>query len=185
MSHFHESPPPETLYEGNFLRLVAQGHWEFATRSGSTGAVGIVAITPDRRVVLVEQFRPPVGKRVIEIPAGLVGDTPDSADEPHLIAAQRELLEETGYESDKWTLLSEGYSSPGLTDEAITLFLAEDVYRTGLGGGDESESIVVHEVRLSEVDAWLAAEEATGVGADLKMLAGLYLAERRLRDSRS
>lgn len=178
-----EDPLPKTatLYRGKHLALLARGHWEYATRSVATGGVGIVAITRDRRVILVEQFRPPVGRRVIEIPAGLVGDSPEVSGEQLLTAAQRELLEETGYESQKWTPLLEGYSSPGLTDEAVTLFLAEDIYMTGIGGGDESESIVVHEVPLDEVDTWLAERLADGEGADLKLLAALYLADRRLR----
>lgn len=175
------NPNADTLYRGKHLALLARGHWEYAARSVASGGVGIVAITPDRRVILVEQFRLPVAKRVIEIPAGLVGDSAELSGEPLLTAAQRELLEETGYESQKWTQLLEGYSSPGLTDEAVTLFLAEDIYKTGLGGGDESESIVVHEVPLDEVDAWLTERLAGGDGADLKLLAALYLANRRLR----
>lgn len=175
-----ELPPPETLHRGKHLELVAQGHWEYATRTIASGAVGIVAITPDRQVILVEQYRIPVGRSVIEIPAGLVGDTADLAGEPMLTAAQRELLEETGYESDEWSLLAEGYSSPGLTDESVTFYLAENVRKTGLGGGDEAESIIVHEVPLDEADSWLAAKTEGGEGVDFKLLAGLYLAERRL-----
>ncbi len=124
-------PDATCLHRGKHLQLLARGHWEYAVRTVATGAVGIVAITPDGHIVLVEQFRIPVGRPVIEIPAGLVGDTADVAGEPLLLAAQRELLEETGYESDKWSQLTEGYSSPGLTDEAVTLFLAEDARKTG------------------------------------------------------
>lgn len=177
-------PEPTTLHRGKHLQLIARGHWEYATRTVASGAVGIVAITPDERVILVEQFRIPAGRSVIEIPAGLVGDQPDLAGEPLLVAAQRELLEETGYESEHWTELSSGYSSPGLTDESITLFLAEDVRKTGLGGGDDTENIVVHEVPLDEADAWIARQQAAGQGADLKLLAALYLAHRR-RDQRN
>ncbi|MCO6043084.1 NUDIX hydrolase [Aeoliella sp. ICT_H6.2] len=173
-------PPPVSLHRGKHLELIGQGHWEYATRTIASGAVGIVAITPDRRVILVEQYRIPVGRNVIEIPAGLVGDTAEVAGEPLLTAAQRELLEETGYESGEWTLLAEGYSSPGLTDEAVTFYLAENVRKTGLGGGDEAESIIVHEVALDNTDEWLSAKIEAGDGVDFKLLAGLYLAERRL-----
>lgn len=173
-------PKATCLHRGKHLQLIAHGHWEYAARTIASGAVGIVAVTPDRRMLFVEQFRIPVGRRVIEIPAGLVGDSPEVAGEPLLAAAQRELLEETGYESDTWSLLIEGYSSPGLTDEAVTLFLAADARQTGSGGGDESESIVVHEVPLADADDWLAERMAAGDGADLKLLAALYLARQRL-----
>ena len=176
-----DSLPENTcLHKGEHLQLNARGRWEYASRTVATGAVGIVALTPDRRVIFVEQFRIPVAKRVIEIPAGLVGDHPEVAGEPMLAAAKRELMEETGYKSNNWTLLLEGYSSPGLTDEAVTLFLARDARKTGPGGGDGSESIVVHEVPLAEVDAWLADRIARGEGADLKLIAALYLANRAL-----
>jgi len=180
MHHADHLPDPLLLHEGRHLKLLARGHWEYAVRTVASGAVAIVAVTPDRRVVLVEQFRIPAERSVIEIPAGLVGDTSDTAGEPLLIAAQRELLEETGYESDAWSVLAEGYSSPGLTDESVTLYLAEEAYRTADGGGDHTEEIVVHEVPLDDADAWVAEQQAQGRGADLKLLAGLYLAERRL-----
>lgn len=173
-------PEKICLHRGKHLQLIACGHWEYATRTVATGAVGIIAITPDQRIVLVEQFRIPAGRRVIEIPAGLVGDQAELAGEDLLVAAQRELLEETGYESEKWTQLIEGYSSPGLTDEAIVLFLAEDARKTAPGGGDDTESIVVHEVPISEADAWLAAKLESGIGADLKLLAAIHLANRAI-----
>lgn len=178
MQSANDLPEQATLYSGKHLQLLARGGWEYATRAVASGAVGIVAITPDDRVLLVEQFRPPVGRAVIEVPAGLVGDLPELAGEPLLVAAKRELLEETGYESQEWTELATGYSSPGLTDESIALFLADNVQRTGVGGGDESEDITVHEVPLDQADQWIAGRLAEGVGADLKLLAALYLAER-------
>lgn len=175
----HNLPDPVSLYRGKHLELVAQGHWEYAVRTVANAAVGIVAVTPDDRIILVEQYRIPVDGNVVEIPAGLVGDTPEAAGEGLLVAAQRELLEETGYESDRWSRLADGYSSPGLTDEAVTLFLAEDVRKTGVGGGDDTESIIVHEVPLVEVDAWLARYCQQGGKFDLKLLAGLHLAKAR------
>lgn len=181
MQNSHNLPDPTTLHRGTHLTLVARGHWEYAVRTVATAAVGIVAVTPDDRLILIEQFRIPVGAKVIEIPAGLVGDTPDAAGEGLLVAAQRELLEETGYESDRWTQLAEGFSSPGLTDEAVTLFLAEDIRKTGIGGGDDSESIEVHEVPLDEVDAWLERRRQQGGKLDFKVWAGLHLLHKRLR----
>jgi ADP-ribose pyrophosphatase len=135
--------------------------------------VGIVAITDDDKVVLVEQFRPPVNQSLIELPAGLAGDVIGAEQESLLIAAQRELLEETGYLAKHWSELARGYSSPGITDELIVLFLAEGLTRQTAGGGDEQENITLHEVPVHEVLSWLAARDAT---ADLKLLAGLYAA---------
>ncbi|QDS99225.1 NUDIX hydrolase [Adhaeretor mobilis] len=166
-----------TVYEGRHLSMVRRGHWEFATRNTKKPAVGIVAITDQMNVVLVEQFRPPVGRKVVELPAGLAGDIPGSENEALVEAAKRELLEESGYTASEWTDLGSGYSSPGLTDESIVLFLARGLEKTGPGGGDESEDIIVHEVPWTGVVAWLQRREAK---ADLKLLAGLYAASHAL-----
>jgi ADP-ribosylglycohydrolase/8-oxo-dGTP pyrophosphatase MutT (NUDIX family) len=174
-------PPAElkTLYAGRHVSLVARGKWEFVKRNTNRPAVGIVAITGDEKVILVEQRRPAVDGTLIELPAGLAGDIAGAENEPLLDAAKRELLEETGYAADHWTELTSGYSSPGLTDEQIVLFLAEGVRKVAAGGGDASESIVVHEVPLGVVLPWLKANK---FAADLKLLAGLYAAgEERQR----
>jgi ADP-ribose diphosphatase len=163
----------KTLHAGRHLSLVARGRWEFATRSVRQPAVGIVAITDDDRVILVEQFRVPVEETVVELPAGLTGDVAGTEHESLLESAQRELREETGYEAAHWTELGGGYSSPGLTDEMIVLFLAEGISKRGPGGGDASENITVHEIPFHKVMAWLAER---GAKADLKLLAGLYAA---------
>jgi ADP-ribose pyrophosphatase len=165
--------PLQTLHAGKHISLVARGKWEFATRNTQRPAVGIVALTDDERVVLVEQFRPTVAQSLIELPAGLAGDVAGAEGESLLIAAQRELLEETGYVAAKWTELASGYSSPGITDELIVLFLAEELTKQAAGGGDEQENITVHEVPLRELSPWLASR---GAMADLKLLAGLYAA---------
>ncbi|MFO0788797.1 MAG: NUDIX hydrolase [Pirellulales bacterium] len=166
-----DSTDLRTLHAGRHLSLVACGTWEFATRQVRRPAVGIIAITDDDRVVLVEQFRVPVGEKVVEIPAGLAGDVAGSEHESLLESAKRELWEETGYEAERWTEIASGYSSPGLTDEEIVLFLAEDIRKRGSGGGDSSENITVHEVPFHQVMPWLSEHGAT---ADLKLLAGLF-----------
>src|SRR4051794_31000360 len=168
------------LYAGRHLSLVARGQWEFATRLVRRPAVGIVAITEDDRVVLVEQFRVPVEETVIELPAGLMGDVAGSEHESLLESAKRELWEETGYEAERWIELGRGYSSPGLTDEMIVLFLAEGISKRGRGGGDGSENITVHEVPFQHVMTFLTER---GAKADLKLLAGLYAA-REFRSER-
>jgi ADP-ribose pyrophosphatase len=171
---------PKLLHAGRHVSLVDRDGWEFVTRKTGRPAVGIVAVTDDDRVVLVEQFRPPVGANVIELPAGLAGDIAGAEQEPLVVAAQRELLEETGYAADRWTELGNGYSSPGLTDESIAFFLAEGLRRTGPGGGDGSESIELHEVPLSHLVAWLAERDAK---IDIKLFAGVFAGQehRRLR----
>jgi ADP-ribose pyrophosphatase len=165
----------KTLYAGKHLTMVAMGKWEFVTRMTKNPAVAIVAITDDERVVLVEQFRIPAGEPVIEIPAGLSGDTPGTEGEPLLESAKRELLEETGYKAGRWTELGRGYSSPGLTDELIVIFLAEKLEKVESGGGDSQESITIHEVPITELLSFLSTRDAT---MDFKMLAGIYAAQQ-------
>jgi ADP-ribose pyrophosphatase len=157
--------------------MLARGRWEFVTRNTTRPAVGIVAITDDGKVVLVEQYRPPVARNVVEIPAGLTGDIEGSEDEALVEAAKRELMEETGYAAKHWTQLGGGYSSPGLTDESIVLFLAEGLERRHAGGGDENEQITVHEVAWDGVVTWL---NERNVRVDLKLLAGLYAAQHHM-----
>ena len=167
----------QTLYAGKHLSLRDRGGWEFVSRNTARPAVGIVAVTEENRVVLVEQMRRPVGEKVIELPAGLSGDIAGSEDEALLLAAQRELLEETGYVATQWRELLSGYSSPGLTDESITFFLAQGLSRQGEGGGDESEDIQVHEAPLAQLLPWLRERGAT---CDMKLLAGIMAASEFL-----
>ena len=108
------------------------------------------------------------------MPAGLAGDVDGNEGESLLLAAQRELLEETGYAASRWTELGVGYSSPGLTDESIVLFLAEGLQRLEAGGGDGTESITIHEPPLANVAQWLVTH---GAAVDLKLWAGLCAAQ--------
>lgn len=171
--------PTRTLWSGRYLSVHARGDWEFATRHTRRPAVGIVAVTEENQVVLVEQFRPAIDSSVVELPAGLAGDIAGQQDEPLVAAAQRELLEETGYTAGRWTELVHGYSSPGLTDEAIVLFLAEQLSKAEAGGGDSTENITIHLVPMDGVLDWLAQRNRR---ADIKLLAGLHAAQaQRLR----
>jgi ADP-ribose pyrophosphatase len=159
---------------GNYLNLLSKDHWEFVRRTNNSGIVVIVALTPERKVLLVEQHRPPVGSSVIELPAGLAGDIPGQEDEDLSVAALRELEEETGYTATSMTQVAYGPISAGLTDETITLFLAKGLSRIGPGGGDESEDITIHEVPLDQIDSWLKAQPDRGCLIDPKIYAGLY-----------
>ena len=172
----HQSDRPEIVRKGKFIDLVKRGSWEYVTRPDVSGIVGILAITDDRKLVLVEQFRPPVNRRVIEIPAGLAGDDAASAGENLAAAAARELEEETGYRAARVEMVASGVSSAGLTDEIITLFRATGLVRVGDGGGDEHENITVHEVPLDEVKVWLEQRVREGLLVDLKIYGALYFA---------
>lgn len=168
----------ETIAGGQFLRLVRRGQWEFVERTNSSGATAIVALTDDDRLLLIEQPRPALGGVAVELPAGLVGDTPGDEAEDLAAAAGRELVEETGYEALRIAQVAAGPSSPGLTSECISIFLATGLRKVGPGGGVESEEITLYEVPLAEVEDWLAGRIARGIHVDLKVYAGLYFARR-------
>lgn len=167
----------ETLYEGKWLRMRRRGRWEFAERTHGDGmAVIIIALTPDDNVLFVEQMRIPLGHRTIEMPAGLVGDQAgeDTLEE----AAHRELVEETGWAPAQVDVLMIGPTSSGMSNERIAIVRATGLVRVGLGGGDDTEDITVHEVPRTQAPAWLVRKQAEGFELDLKLWAGLWMLER-------
>ncbi len=166
----------ETLYQGRFLNMVREGHWEYCERVNQTNAVMIFACTPEQKVLLVEEFRPPIGKRCLCFPAGLSGDEGPESD---MVAAHRELLEETGYEAAEMQFLFHGPSSPGLTSERLSFYLATGLRRVANGGGVDQEDITVREVPLAEIDAWLAAQTEQGVALDPRIFTGLYFLKNK------
>ncbi len=169
-------PAKEILAEGKYLRLIKQGHWEYAERNNATGAVVIVALTNKGKLLLTEQYRVPIQATVIELPAGLVGDIPGEEDEAWAVAAKRELLEETGYSAKKIKPLVAGPISAGFGTEMISFFLAQKIEKIEQGGGVEGEDIRVHEVPLKRAVAWLRKKERQGLLVDPKVFAGLYFA---------
>jgi ADP-ribose pyrophosphatase len=162
------------LGEGKYIRLYCEDGWEYVTRPHLTGIVVIVPITDDGKLILVEQPRKAVHNRVVELPAGMVGDV--DASETLAAAASRELIEETGFAAREIVLLAEGPTAVGISDEIISFFHARGLTRVGPGGGDDSEDITVHEVPLAEVRRFLAAKIAEGRCVDPKIYAGLFLA---------
>lgn len=161
------------LASGRYLRLVERDDWEYASRANASAVAVLVPVTREDRLVLVEQYRIPVERRVVELPAGLVGDR-DDEDEGLLTAARRELLEETGYRAGEYRVLLKCPSSSGMSDEIVTFLLARDLERAGPGGGDASEAITVHEVPLGEIDEWLKRRVAEGLLVDPKIYTALY-----------
>ena len=166
----------ETLYKGKFLNMVREGLWEFCERVNRTSAVMIFACTPEGKVLLVEEFRPPIGMQSLCFPAGLSGDEGPESDE---IAARRELLEETGYEADEMRYLFTGPSSPGLTSETLSFYLATGLRKVAAGGGVDNENIIVHEAPLADIDAWLAAQMDAGKSIDPRINTGLYFIKQQ------
>ncbi len=167
---------PETLFETRWIRMLRIGHWDFVRRPQADVCVGILAITPENEILLVEQFRIPVQRRVIEIPAGIVGDEPEYLGESLAQTAARELLEETGYRAGAIEPLLASPTSAGLTSEFMHLFFAKDLVRENEGGGVSGEEITVHRVPLNEVRGWLHAQEASGKAIDCKIQAALWQA---------
>ncbi len=150
--------------------------WEFCARRDDASAVMIFALTEDKKVILVEEYRPPVAASTICFPAGLHGDQEES--ETLSSSAGRELFEEAGYEAESFEFLFQGPSSPGLSSEMVSFFLASDLRRTGAGGGVENESIKVHEIPLAEIDTWLSLQQEEGKLIDPRVYTGLYFIQR-------
>jgi ADP-ribose pyrophosphatase len=143
-------PLPQVVWSGKHLEMLVRQNWEYVHRKGICGIVGIIAVTADGKLVLVEQYRRPSAAMVIELPAGLAGDE-GAGDEDLATAARRELLEETGYEAGKLAQLFEGLSSAGLSNEQIR----------------------VHEVPLSDLPQWLMRQKQRGALVDLKVYLAL------------
>lgn len=160
--------PVETMWAGRFITALRRGRWEYVSRSRSIRAVVILA-EHDGAFVLVEQFRVPLGRRCLELPAGLIGD--DGGDDSVEAAAHRELIEETGFAAARIESLGDYYSSPGMVSESFTLVAAHDLTRVGPGGGiPGEEEIVVHLVPKPEIAAFAAAARARDLAIDVKLL---------------
>ena len=167
--------PIETVWQGKWVVAKRQGRWEYVSRARGIQAAVILAIDDgssgapqDRHVLLVDQYRVPLGRRCLELPAGLIGDTHegDSAE----AAALRELEEETGYRAERMETLGVFHSSPGMVTEGFTLLRAHGLTKVGAGGGDAHEDIVVHRVPLAEIAGFVAAKRAEGLAMDVKLL---------------
>ena len=164
--------PLETMWAGRFIKAERRGRWEFAGRTRGIRAAVILA-EHDGQVILVEQYRVPLGRMSLELPAGLIGD--DTAGEAIEAAATRELEEETGYRAERIEIVGDFFASPGMLSESFTLVRAHGLTRVGAGGGVEGEAIMVHHVPRGEVAGFIAERRAAGVAMDVKLLALLTL----------
>ncbi|MGB3712283.1 MAG: NUDIX hydrolase [Erythrobacter sp.] len=163
--------PEDIVWQGKFVTAKTRGRWEYVGRSRGIRAAAIIALDVDpdgrRHVILVAQYRVPLGRFCLEVPAGLIGDDEGRRDEDPRDAAIRELEEETGYVAARMEVLGEFYSSPGMVSESFTLLRATGLTKVGDGGGVSEEDILVHRVALDElpgfVDEWRAAGHAVDV----------------------
>jgi ADP-ribose pyrophosphatase len=162
-----DSEVEEIVWQGKFVTAKRKGRWEFVSRSRGIKAAVILAVE-DGHVLLVEQYRVPLGRNCIELPAGLIGDETEGEDP--LEAAGRELEEETGYRAAKLESLGEYYSSPGMVSESFTLVRASELSKVGEGGGTDGENITVHRVALSALQSFLNTKRAEGMGVDVRLL---------------
>lgn len=158
----------KTIFEGDHLFVRERDGWQYVERKSATEAVAVLAETDDGALVLTEQYRKPLGKRVIDFPAGLVGDEEGGTSNPAK-TARKELEEETGYTCDSVELLARGPSSPGITSEIVSLYRARGVRKHGEGGGVGGEDITVHVIPRGELREWLRTKEREGVLVDLKL----------------
>jgi ADP-ribose pyrophosphatase len=162
--------PEEIMWEGRFVVAKKRGRWEYVSRARNIRAAVILAVDATDHVILVEQYRVPLGRICIELPAGLIGDHEDDEHEDASVAAERELQEETGYRAGRMENLGEFYSSPGMVSESFTLFAAHDLEKIGPGGGTPGEDITVHRVPLAGLPAFIAERRARGDAIDVKLL---------------
>ena len=163
-----QEDPEKIVWQGKFVTAKTRGKWEYVSRSRGIRAAVILAIDEDDHVILVEQYRVPLGRICIELPAGLIGD--GDADEEDAAAAARELEEETGYHAARMEVLGEFWSSPGMVTESYSLIRAHGLTKVGPGGGTDSEDITVHRVPLAGISQAVADWRAAGYAIDTKML---------------
>ena len=162
--------PEQVRWAGKFITAKTRGKWEYVTRAHGIRAAVILAIDAEDHVLLVEQFRVPLGRPCLELPAGLIGDDEGAEGEDALAAAARELEEETGYHAQRMETCGEFYSSPGMLSESFTLVRAYGLTQVGPGGGTEHEDITVHRVALSELAQFTQTARARGLGIDVRLL---------------
>ena len=150
-------------WQGKYIRVVTDGPWEYVERCGGVSAVVILA-EHDGKIILVEQYRTPLGRRCIELPAGLVGDEDDKGMEE---TALKELEEETGFTASRVESLGRFHSSPGMVAEGFDLVRAHGV---APGGEKSEEDIEVHLVGREKVADFVESCRKRGLAVDAKLM---------------
>jgi ADP-ribose pyrophosphatase len=161
----------EKLYEGRVITLCRDTylnpegqprHWDVVVHPG---AVVLIPITPEQKLLFVKQWRRPIDKITLELPAG----TLEKHEQP-LLCAQRELQEETGYRAQEIIPLGGFYSAPGFCSEYLHLFLALNLEEAPLVSDDEEEEIDLVSLSFDEVAEWIEEQKIE----DVKSIAGFY-----------
>lgn len=134
------------------------------------GAVAVIALTKDKKIVLIRQYRCPTGRVILEVPAGV-----PLKNEKGATAAKRELEEETGYRAKKVRKVWEGYASPGYSDEVIKFYLAEGLTFVGTNM-DEDEMVEVEIIGINQGYELLKK----GKIKDNKTIIGLMIAKLKI-----
>jgi 8-oxo-dGDP phosphatase len=176
----------ETVYEGGIISLTRDrvsmpgGGDSVRDVVRHPGAVAVVALDDQERVVLVRQYRHPVGEHLWELPAGLR----DADGEPPVLTARRELAEEALLAAGRWSLLADIYNSPGFCDERVLVYLAEDLRDTPRPEGfvveHEELDMTLERLPLAEAVRWVAdgrirnGSSVVGVLAAAAARAGSY-----------
>lgn len=155
------------MWRGKYIAAVKRGRWEYVSRTGTTSAVVVIA-EHEGKIILVEQYRVPVGARCLELPAGLVGDEDENATVEE--TAVKELEEEAGFTAERIEILGEFHSSPGMVAECFTLVRAHGVREIGEGGGTEDEDIAVHLVARADIPEFVESRRRDGSTIDVKLL---------------
>ncbi|WP_033541357.1 NUDIX hydrolase [Planococcus sp. CAU13] len=150
----------ERIYEGKIINLkvdevqLPNGHTSKRELIEHPGAVAILAITPEKKIIMVEQYRKALERSIVEVPAGKLekGEAPE-------MTAMRELEEETGYTADSLQLIQSFSTSPGFADEVIHLFLAEGLKKSESGAVlDDDEFVELMEVSIEEAEEMMSDE---------------------------
>ncbi|BCS81204.1 NUDIX domain-containing protein [Anaerocellum diazotrophicum] len=176
---FYEKTIDSTLiYDGSFISLkvdkvlLPNGNISQRAIVLHSGAAVVVPVDDDNNVILVKQFRKPIEKVIIELPAGKL----DKGEDP-LECAKRELEEETGYKAREFIKLTEIYTTPGFSNEVIHVYLATDLYR-GEAHTDADEFVEVLKIKMT--DAILMVKK--GEIKDAKTIIGLLFANMYLQE---
>ncbi len=172
----------EELYRGKVINVrrdqvrMSDGHIAVREVVEHFDAVAVVALDDQDRVLMVRQFRHPVRRELLELPAGLL----DVDGEPALTGAQRELAEEGFVRADHWDVLADLYTSPGAHDEALRVFRARGLHEIAAAEryvphGDEEVSMTIHWVPLDLAARQVLSGEICNATAAAGILAAWYL----------